>query len=338
MSTGDLNCNVKRLRGVLRELRYTYASSLPEDRLREGDPSVLLPALHYCLLGYSSKVAAEVSRRGYELQAKTDERFVEHCWRFLREHFNLMPQLNKHQFLSKGFAERKLMLVTEVAKKCKELHSSLSRKAKLQTKRTPKGAHLESVFPPVAKRAAAHDGSNSGEVREVVVSHVDRDPESPIPVPKTPPRIIISGAGEAPADQERVQKEDSDIAEASSEALSSEYTSEDYEDEEDDGIITEEEDAGVQHPDEEEEEEAFHGFRQSPVDYVNHSPAGTLEQGKGTSVPTSYPPLSCRRKGKAEASLKLTFNDFVFLFGAQARRGKGQASGVDRRGRSARCS
>ena len=78
MSTGDLNCNVGRLRSVLREMRYTYASSLPEDRLREGDPSVLLPVLHYCLLGYSSKVAAHVSSKGYELQAKTDDKLIEH--------------------------------------------------------------------------------------------------------------------------------------------------------------------------------------------------------------------------------------------------------------------
>ncbi len=32
MSTGDLSGNVQRLRGVLRDLRYTYASALPEER------------------------------------------------------------------------------------------------------------------------------------------------------------------------------------------------------------------------------------------------------------------------------------------------------------------
>ena len=107
-------------------------------RLRDGDPSVLLPVLHYCLLGYSAKLAKLISSKGFELQAKTDERFVEHCWRFLREHFNFMPQLNQHQFLSKGFTERKLILVTDVAKLCKQHHHLLTRKAKLQTKRVPK--------------------------------------------------------------------------------------------------------------------------------------------------------------------------------------------------------
>ena len=33
MSTGDLSGNVERLRSVLREVKYTYANAMPEDRL-----------------------------------------------------------------------------------------------------------------------------------------------------------------------------------------------------------------------------------------------------------------------------------------------------------------
>ena len=260
MSTGDLNCNVGRLRSVLREMRYTYASSLPEDRLREGDPSVLLPVLHYCLLGYSSKVAAHVSSKGYELQAKTDDRFIEHLWRFLRDDFKFMPQLNKQQFLTKGFAERKLMLVTDVAKLCKQQHALMSRQEKLQAKRTPKGAHLESVFPPVARKNTDKDAAAATQ-------------SSPPPLPKTPPVVYEhkrhargGGDGAAIAAAER-HPSGAEVEEESSE-YSSEYTST-YADSE----LGEGEDTVDDYEDEDEDEEDFPGFRQSPVDF------STLEPG-----------------------------------------------------------
>ena len=272
---------------MLRELKYTHASSLPEDRLVDGDAVALLPALHYCLLGYSTRVAQEVNRLGYELQAKTDERFVEHAWKLMRDHMGIFPQLSPSQFLTqKGFAERKLILVAEVAKTCKRLHSDLSRKAKLKTKRVAKDAHLESYFPPVRGRASGSGNNNSAAVAEssaeakVVAHH-----SSPPPLPSTPPQLVLAGAG-APVEMSEERS-----------AASSEYTYDDDDDDDDSGSSGSEggyESSGGEEEGEISDEEGDRSraavlFKHSPVGadaaQPHTPPPGGLDQGERPNLP-----------------------------------------------------
>ena len=64
----------------------------------------MLPLLHHCLLGYSKSLAAAIFSKGYELQGKTDHRFVELAFKVLREVFGYRPSLTPTQFLQGGYA------------------------------------------------------------------------------------------------------------------------------------------------------------------------------------------------------------------------------------------
>lgn len=194
MATGDVQNNVNRLRSELRKVKYDYASDLPEELLSTGDPAALLPPLHYALLGFSRHVAQKISARGYELQAKTDERFVECAFRLLREIFSYRPSLTTAQFFAKGFAERKLLLVIDVVKLCKDEHANLVSEQRLKAKPVPKASRLESVFPPRASkdRPATVRGAPSAPGAVAASAPVAA---SPIPKPSKPPPQLRAAEG-----------------------------------------------------------------------------------------------------------------------------------------------
>ena len=103
-----------------------------EDGAREGSPMALLPALHYAMLGFSRHVTRSLSDEGHDLQAKSDARFVENAWRALREAFGYNPALSPSQFLSPGFAERKLMLLHDAVELCKRRHNEHARRKRAE--------------------------------------------------------------------------------------------------------------------------------------------------------------------------------------------------------------
>ena len=98
----------------------------------EGEPGAFLPLLHHVLLGYSRPLATRIVEKGYELAGKPDLRFAEAAFKLLREVFEYRPPLTPTQFLQRGYAERKLLLVHEVASRCLEWHARAVRRAKLE--------------------------------------------------------------------------------------------------------------------------------------------------------------------------------------------------------------
>jgi hypothetical protein len=87
--------------------------------------------LHHLVLGFSRHVAREVKEGGFDLSAKSDLRFVEGAWRAFGDVLGLRPGLTPRQFLAGGFAERKVLLLTDVATRCVELHNDAVRQKRL---------------------------------------------------------------------------------------------------------------------------------------------------------------------------------------------------------------
>jgi hypothetical protein len=97
----------------------------------------MLRILHHALLDYSRHVAAFLLdkvrlyevwtyiplvlvftlcgiRQGYDLYGKTDARFIDQCFRLMRDEFQYFPSVNPTQFLSAQFVERKIQLVADI--------------------------------------------------------------------------------------------------------------------------------------------------------------------------------------------------------------------------------
>ncbi|KAK3240527.1 hypothetical protein CYMTET_49635 [Cymbomonas tetramitiformis] len=148
--TGDLEGNVSRLRRELDRIRYPH--ELNAFGAREGDPTALLPLLHYVLLGFSKHVARFLADSGYELLAKADLRFVECVNKLLRMEFNYRPTLTPQQFLApQSFAERKILFLHDVIEICKRKHNELVRERKNSMKTTK---DKTSVFRRLAEGSA----------------------------------------------------------------------------------------------------------------------------------------------------------------------------------------
>ncbi len=124
MSTGDLSNNIEKLKAELKSISYDFDGWSVED----GAPGGLLPILQFALLDFSRLVARFLSANGYKLYPKNDRRFVEGVFRVMRDEFSYRPSLTVDQFLKNGFAERKIIFITDLVKLCKRKHEGLKKK------------------------------------------------------------------------------------------------------------------------------------------------------------------------------------------------------------------
>lgn len=99
----------------------------PRHSLSKGDPSSFLPLIHYTLLDFSTILASHFTSKSYKLAGKKDSRFLEGVYTLLRDEFHYKPVLSRDQFLSMGFAERKLLFLQDVIRMCRQLNRNLSR-------------------------------------------------------------------------------------------------------------------------------------------------------------------------------------------------------------------
>eukprot|EP00947_MAST-08B_sp_MAST-8B-sp1_P001957 g1957.t1 len=72
-----------------------------------------------------------VTRKGYELYSSTDKRFVTDVIRLLQNEFSYRPSLSASQFLSSGYAERKIIFICDVVKLCRRKHQELRKLSQL---------------------------------------------------------------------------------------------------------------------------------------------------------------------------------------------------------------
>eukprot|EP01105_Mastigella_eilhardi_P005809 TRINITY_DN17516_c0_g1_i1.p1 TRINITY_DN17516_c0_g1~~TRINITY_DN17516_c0_g1_i1.p1 ORF type:complete len:479 (-),score=101.42 TRINITY_DN17516_c0_g1_i1:71-1507(-) len=125
MATGDLKRNLERALNALATTKYGKKVDL--DGLKTGDPSALLPLLHFAIVEFSQPLSRFAYEKGYNLIAKTDKRFIEGAFKFLRDELGYRSTLNVLQFFSTGYAERKLMLLCDVIKLAVAKHELLRR-------------------------------------------------------------------------------------------------------------------------------------------------------------------------------------------------------------------
>ncbi|KAH9559020.1 hypothetical protein CY35_06G037300 [Sphagnum magellanicum] len=133
MATGDVKGNLERMRVQLRSIAYPHAIDI--QGAKNGLPAVILPLLHYALLGYSRHVARYIFVNGYELYAKSDLRFVECVMKLLRKEFDYRCPLTVAQIFARGFAEKKFLFVHDVIQMCKRKHNELLRLIRQTDKR-----------------------------------------------------------------------------------------------------------------------------------------------------------------------------------------------------------
>jgi hypothetical protein len=107
MSTGDLHNNFERLRSEAKSTRYPHTLSF--EKISTGEAKFLLPLLDHALVHYSRPVSEAALRAGCELMTASDARFVDLAFKACRLVLGCTPLLKPDQFLSPGFAERKIM-------------------------------------------------------------------------------------------------------------------------------------------------------------------------------------------------------------------------------------
>ena len=186
--TGDLGGNLARIDRELRRIRFPVA--FDEDGAREGSPMALLPALHYAMLGFSRHVTRSLSDEGHDLQAKSDSRFVENAWKALRESFHYNPTLTPTQFLSPGFAERKLLLLADAIELCKRRHNEHARAARAAD---VKAVVAKEGGPRVARETRVKDTADGGRAEE----RKQRTPGRPIQIRRDPPEPAAAASSNA---------------------------------------------------------------------------------------------------------------------------------------------
>ncbi|NXF04015.1 CEP44 protein, partial [Smithornis capensis] len=158
MATGDLNGSLRKIEQGLRVLNYPR--DVNYEMLVKGDPAAFLPIINYCFTSFSTCIAELLVKCDVELTAKSDLRFTEAVYKFLRDQFQYKPILTKEQFLQFGFAERKMQIVCDiincVVKKHKEL--SNSNKVKSQTRKKLRPSKYE-ILSNCGKDLADPSGS-----------------------------------------------------------------------------------------------------------------------------------------------------------------------------------
>ena len=143
----------------------------PPRRARDGDPAALLPLLHHTLVRYSKPVAAKILDHGFELQGKSDLRFTESVFKLTRELFDYRSSLTPSQFLTRGYAERKLMLVHDVGRLILKLHAHAIRMNKLASLKS-KGN--QSLFARTRLPSTDHHPSTSTSATPPTTAHGSR--------------------------------------------------------------------------------------------------------------------------------------------------------------------
>ncbi|XP_061188166.1 uncharacterized protein LOC133196262 isoform X2 [Saccostrea echinata] len=149
MATGDLTNNIRKLQKELKIMKYQ--ESLDLNGLAQGKASALLPIYHYAFTTYSCSIAELIASTDTELYTKTDLRFMEGCYKILRDLFHYKPPVTKEQFFNNGFVERKIIMCTEVMKLIQQKNKSLQPQKKAPTTTTSNLGQVVSMKPNKAK-------------------------------------------------------------------------------------------------------------------------------------------------------------------------------------------
>ena len=141
MTTGDLKNNLRKLVSELKQVHFPQ-NELDLKGIAQGIPKAFLPALHHVFLDYSISLAQYFSSKEYELYGKTDLRFLETVYKVLRDEFGYKPHVTKEQFLTIGFAERKIISLCDILKLLRGKHEEMNPKSSKSDKKKGKSTQL----------------------------------------------------------------------------------------------------------------------------------------------------------------------------------------------------
>ena len=170
MTTGDLKNNLRKFVSELKQVHFPQ-SELDLKGIAQGVPKAFLPVVHHVFLDYSISLAQYFANKEYDLYGKTDLRFMEAVYKVLRDEFGYKPQITKEQFLTIGFAERKILSLCEILKLLRGKHDELNPKTKSERKRGRNISHLTSK------------GTTEKESSSVIKDVMARDDYFPGPLP-----------------------------------------------------------------------------------------------------------------------------------------------------------
>ena len=197
MTTGDIKNNIRKLIGELKQVSYDI-KLIDFDAVIHGIPSAFLPIIHHVLLDFSSDLASFFARKDYELYARTDLRFVETVYKILLQEFSYKPSLTKQQFLALGFAERKIILLTDIVKLCREKHKSISKKKPIKFSYT---SSKNATKLSTAQGNTIISSKNPDTIVKEVDSHIERKAADNCFLEQNPPLLSKKGDGNSTKDE-----------------------------------------------------------------------------------------------------------------------------------------
>lgn len=124
--SGDLNKNIERLKNELRLIKFS--EKIDMELLKDGNPMIFLPILHYVFLAYSKNIAQLLLQNNYELFSKSDKEFIEKIFKATSNLFGFKPNITTKQFFSTGYAEAKLVFVSDIIKLIRQENQNLIKK------------------------------------------------------------------------------------------------------------------------------------------------------------------------------------------------------------------
>lgn len=206
--TGDVRNNLAKL---LREIQRMKLSVEPNIHgLSLGIPSAFLPIIHCALVQFSVPLANWLASHDYELYAKSDVRFTEGVYKVMRDVFYYHPRLSVNQFLDVGFAERKIIMTTDILRYCQAKHYELIGKPPHhRTRRKVQRATMslpinEAEILTISKQAHAEDSRSTSACSEHQSPMLDHRTaiHSASPSPDLAPRSLsvspVEGLGPSP--------------------------------------------------------------------------------------------------------------------------------------------
>lgn len=102
-------------------------------------------------------MAAYLGECGHELYGKSDLRFMEGVYRAIRDELGYSPKLSRTQFFSTGFAEHKMMMVTDMIRLIIAKNKELKQAAKSRFNRVPTNRHAVEDSEESLKRSFTPD-------------------------------------------------------------------------------------------------------------------------------------------------------------------------------------
>lgn len=145
----------------------------------------MLPIVHYSLLSFSKLVAEFIYNQNFDMYTKNDYSFVELTYKLLRQKFAYRPILTIGQFLSPGFAERKILFCLDLIRIVKDKHLELLRFKKGEDRR-PKSPNSVSRSP------------SSVSLVDFTEEPLPSQPLPPRPLPRTPQKSKDKAKEKAP--------------------------------------------------------------------------------------------------------------------------------------------